>query len=383
MRDTLESGWIGLGPRTLAFEDAFALHVGASHCVAVNSGTAAFHLAMLALRLPPDAEVVVPALTFVSTAHAVLLAGAHIVFADVDPQTLNLDPDDLERRLSPRTRAIVPVHYGGSPCAMNEITALARARGAAVVEDAAHAAGAAYGGRKVGALSALTCFSFHGVKNMTTGDGGCVTTGSAEHAAHLRRLRWMGIDRDTWHRTGGTPAALEYEVTDLGFKYQMNDIAAAIGLVQLAKLERMNEPAAGSWRRATTRRSPRSAGCRFRRSCRTSCPRATTTRSSSTGATSSGPGSASAASPRACTTCRSTSTRSTAAPEARCPRPSAPGAGCCSSRSTRTSRTTSTSRSFAPSRTLASDAPDHSHPRGRCLLSSGQRTARGSRPPSS
>lgn len=241
VRDTLESGWIGLGPRTVAFESAFARHVGAPHCVAVNSGTAALHLAMLALRLPPDAEVVVPALTFVSTAHAVLLAGAHIVFADVDPRTLNLDPHDLERRLSPRTRAIVPVHYGGNPCAMNAITALARACGAAVVEDAAHAAGAAYGSRKVGALSALTCFSFQGVKNMTTGDGGCVTTDSAERAAHLRRLRWMGIDRDTWQRTRGSPAPLEYEVTGLGFKYQMNDIAAAIGLVQLAKLERMNE----------------------------------------------------------------------------------------------------------------------------------------------
>jgi perosamine synthetase len=160
--DTLAGGWVGLGPRTAAFEDAFARYVGARHCVAMNSGSAALHLAMLVLRLPPEAEVVVPALTFVSTAHAVSLAGARIVFADVDPHTLTLDPADLERRLSPRTRAVVPVHYGGHPCPMDEIGALAATAGAVVVEDAAHAAGASHRGRKVGTLSPLTCFSFQG-----------------------------------------------------------------------------------------------------------------------------------------------------------------------------------------------------------------------------
>jgi perosamine synthetase len=240
VRDALASGWIGLGPRTAAFEERFARHVGAPFAIAVNSGTAALHLAMLALRLPADAEVVVPAMTFVSTAHAVVLAGARIVFADVDPETLNLDPADVERRLSPRTRAIVPVHYGGQPCAMDALAELAASCAATLVEDAAHAAGARYRNRTVGSLSLLTCFSFHGVKNMTTGDGGCITTASAEHASHLRRLRWLGIDRDTWQRVRGTSGGSEYEVTDLGLKYQMNDIAAAIGLVQLAKLERMN-----------------------------------------------------------------------------------------------------------------------------------------------
>lgn len=242
VRDTLASGWIGLGPRTAAFEERFARHVHAAHCVALNSGSAALHLAMLALRLPPDAEVIVPALTFVATAHAVTLAGARLVFADVDARTLNLDPVDVERRMSRHTRAIVPVHYGGHPCAMDELAGLAHASGAVVVEDAAHAAGAAYRGRPIGSLSPLTCFSFHGIKNMTTGDGGCVTTPSGEIDAALRRLRWMGIDQDTWQRTrevNHTPA--DYEVTGLGFKYQMNDIAAAIGLVQLAKLESMNE----------------------------------------------------------------------------------------------------------------------------------------------
>lgn len=249
VRETLASGWVGLGPRTATFEERFAAHVGARHCVALNSGTAALHLAMLVLELPPEAEVVVPALTFVSTAHAVVLAGARPVFADVGEASLTLDPHDLERRLSPRTRAILPVHYGGHPCAMDAIARLAAQAGAVVVEDAAHAAGARYRGRAVGALSPLTCFSFQGVKNMTTGEGGCVTTGSAEVAGHLQRLRWMGIDRGTWQRTGGTLHDSHYEVAELGFKYHMNDIAAAIGLVQLEKLERLN-----ARRRAIARR---------------------------------------------------------------------------------------------------------------------------------
>jgi perosamine synthetase len=241
VRETLASGWVGLGPRTAAFEERFAAVVGAPYCVATNSGTAALHMALLLLDLDREAEVVVPALTFVSTAHAVVLAGARVVFADVEPATLTLDPVDVARRVTARTRAILPVHYGGHPCRMGELHAVAEAAGAAVVEDAAHAAGARFRGRPVGSLSELTCFSFQGTKNITTGDGGCVTTTSERHAARLRRLRWMGIERDTWQRTGGTAHDWRYEVAELGLKYHMNDVAAAIGLAQLAKLELLNQ----------------------------------------------------------------------------------------------------------------------------------------------
>jgi perosamine synthetase len=241
VREALASGWVGLGPRTAAFEERFASLVGAPFCVATNSCTAALHLALLLLDLEPDAEVIVPALTFVSTAHAVVLAGARVVFADVDAATLTLDPEDVARRTTPRTRALLPVHYGGHPCRMDEIHAVAAAAGAAVVEDAAHAAGARWRGRPVGSLSALTCFSFQGTKNITTGDGGCVTTASAEHASRLRRLRWMGIERDTWQRTGGSTHGWRYEVAELGLKYHMNDVAAAIGLAQIPKLELLNQ----------------------------------------------------------------------------------------------------------------------------------------------
>jgi perosamine synthetase len=241
VRDTLASGWVGLGPRTAEFERRFSAHVGAPHCVATNSGTAALHLALLALDLPRDAEVIVPTLTFVATAHAAVLAGANVVFADVDAATLTLDPADLEHRASSRTCAILPVHYGGHPCAMDELHGIARRVGAVVIEDAAHAAGARYRGRPVGGLSPMTCFSFQGVKNMSTGEGGCVTTTSEPYAKRLRRLRWLGIERDTWQRTAGAAHDWRYEVEELGLKYHMHDIAAAIGLVQLDKLEALNE----------------------------------------------------------------------------------------------------------------------------------------------
>ncbi len=185
-----------------------------------------------------------PALTFVATAHAVRYAGARVVLADVAADTLTLDPTDLARKITPRTRAVIPVHYGGHPCAMDAIHAIAAAARLAVIEDAAHAAGAAYRGRRVGTLSRLTCFSFHAAKNMTTGEGGAITCASAPDAARLRRLRVLGMSRDTFarrHKTGtrrGWP--WQYEVRELGYKAAMHDLAAAIGIVQLAKLEALN-----------------------------------------------------------------------------------------------------------------------------------------------
>jgi perosamine synthetase len=241
LREVFETGWLGLGPKTAEFERAFADYVGARHAVGVNSCTAALHLSLGLLELKPGDEVIVPAVTFVSTAHAAAYWGARPVFADVRPDTLCVDPADVRRKATPRTRAILPVHYAGHPCDMDEIHPFAAARGIAVIEDAAHACGSAYKGRRVGSLSPLTCFSFHAIKNLSCGDGGMVTTNDGAHAKRLREGRWMGISKDTWQRTeGGTTYSWDYAVGELGFKAHLNDIAAAIGLVQLGKLDGAN-----------------------------------------------------------------------------------------------------------------------------------------------
>lgn len=255
LRAIFETGWIGLGPKTAEFEERFAEYVGAKYAVGVNSATAALHLACVALGIGPGDEVIVPTITFVSTAHAPEYCGARAVFVDVEPDTLTIDVDDVRRKITPRTKAIIPVHYGGHACRMDDLWDLAEEKGIAVIEDAAHACGSSYGGRKIGGLerSALTCFSFQAVKNLAVGDGGMVTTNRVEVATALRRLRWVGIDKSTWDRTEEATMEIEsgirrfahygwyYEVSELGYKYHMNDIAAAIGLVQLRKLDAANE----------------------------------------------------------------------------------------------------------------------------------------------
>ncbi len=241
VREVLESGWVGLGPRTMAFERAFAAHVGARFCVGTNSATAALHLSLLLLDLSPQDEVIVPAITFVATAHAVRHAGGRVVLADVEPGTLTLDPADVARKVTRHTRALIAVHYGGHPCAMDALGDIAASRGFSIVEDAAHAAGATYRGRRIGEISPLTCFSFQATKNMTTGEGGAVTTERSDYAERLARLRCSGIDSDTWQRVRGGRHQWSYDVAELGFKYHMHDLAAAIGLVQLARLDGRNE----------------------------------------------------------------------------------------------------------------------------------------------
>lgn len=237
----LRSGWLGLGPLTARFERRFAARMGARHCIATSSGTAALQLATTLIGLRAGDEVIVPALTFVATAHAVRYTGARVIFADVTPDTLTLDPADVRRKLTARTRAVIPVHYAGHPCAMDEIHAIAASAGIVVIEDAAHAVGAAYRGRPVGSLSRLTCFSFHAAKNITTGEGGAVTCASAADDARLRRLRALGMSRDTWGRRGaGRGPRWRYDVTEVGYKAAMHDLAAAIGLVQLTKLASFN-----------------------------------------------------------------------------------------------------------------------------------------------
>jgi len=240
--ETLRSGWVGLGPKTAQFEREFSQYVNSPYCVALNSGTAALHLALISLDLKRGDEVIVTPITFVSTVHVIEYVGATPVFADVEPDTLNIDPDDVKRKITSRTRAILPVHYGGHPCDMDALSKVSQDRGITIVEDAAHACGAEYKGKKIGTLSPLTCFSFHAVKNLATGEGGAITYREPERNKYFREMRWMGISKDTWDRTQtGEVYAWKYNVTRLGFKYHMHDISAAIGLVQLHKLDKNNE----------------------------------------------------------------------------------------------------------------------------------------------
>lgn len=239
--EVMRSGWLGLGPRTERFEKAFAAFAGTRFAVALNSGTAALHLALEALDIGPGDEVIVPPITFISTVHAVSYVGATPVFADVEPDTMNICVKDIERKLTERTKAILVVHLAGHPCDMDAIHELARSRGIHVVEDAAHACGALYRGRRVGTLSELTCFSFHAVKNLTCGEGGAITCNQEWLARRFREMRWVGISRDTWMRSSSERVyAWQYFVEHVGYKYHMNDTQAAIGLVQLGKLDGLN-----------------------------------------------------------------------------------------------------------------------------------------------
>lgn len=239
--ETLRSGWITLGPKVEAFEKAFAHHVGAKHAVALNSATSALHLALIVSGVQKGDEVITTALTFASTAEAILYVGAKPVFADIESDTLNIAPASIEERITKKTKAIIAVHYGGQPCDMRAINDLARRHSLVVIEDAAHAAGSSYRGKKVGGGKNITCFSFHAVKNLATGDGGMITGHDATADARLRRLRWMGINKSTRERETAGGYRWDYDIdAEGGFKYHMNDIAAAIGLVQLEKLEAMN-----------------------------------------------------------------------------------------------------------------------------------------------
>ncbi len=235
--ETIRSGWIGTGPRTREFESMMAQYLGAKHAVAVSSCTAALHLAMFVSRLPTGAEVITTPLTFAATANAIVHAGCKPVFADVDRRTMNLDPDAVEAKIGPRTAAIIPVHLAGRPCDMDRIGALAAKHDLLVIEDAAHAIEGRYRDRKIGAISPLTCFSFYVTKNMTTAEGGMVTTDDAELAAKLKIAALHGLSADAWSRFSDA-GYKHYEVVTSGFKYNMTDIQAALGICQLPKLER-------------------------------------------------------------------------------------------------------------------------------------------------
>lgn len=234
--DTLRSGWLTTGVKTQRFEAEFARRLGVPQALALCSGTAALHLALRVCGIGPGDEVVVPTYTFTATAEVVTYLGARPVLADVDPTTSNLTVDALERVLSPRTRAVMPVHIAGAPCDMDPILDLARARDLRVVEDVAHALPARYRGRDAGTLGDAGAFSFYATKNLTTGEGGMLVLRDPRHAEEARVLALHGISKDAWKRYTAT-GSWYYEVLDSGYKYNLTDIAASLGLHQLRRLD--------------------------------------------------------------------------------------------------------------------------------------------------
>jgi len=235
--DSMRRRWIGTGPKVARFEKEFAEYQGAEYAVAVNSCTAALHLSMVALGLGPGDEVLVPALTFCATANAVLHAGATPIPVDVLPDTMNINVEEAEQKITKRTRAIIPVHFAGRPCAMHEIMALAKRHRLQIVEDCAHAIETRYYDQPAGTFGELGCFSFYATKNLTTGEGGMLLTSQKARADRLKRLALHGMSQDAWKRFGDE-GYKHYDVVELGYKYNMTDMAAAIGLPQLAALEK-------------------------------------------------------------------------------------------------------------------------------------------------
>ena len=234
--ETLRSGWITTGPRTKAFERELAAYTGAAHCVAMNSCTAALHLALDAVGVGPGDEVITSPITFASTANVIVHRGALPVFADVQPDTLNIDPEALERAITPRTKALIPVDFAGQPADLDRIMTIGRRHGLPVIEDAAHAIGAEFGGRRVGGVADLTCFSFYDTKNITSGEGGALTTDRADWADRIAVMALHGISRDAWKRYG-SDGYKHWDIVAAGYKYNMFDLQGALVLSQLKKLD--------------------------------------------------------------------------------------------------------------------------------------------------
>lgn len=235
MQKVFESGWLGLGSTVFQFEEEVKKYLDAKNVIAVNTGTSALHIALAAFGVGPGDEVILPSITFAACVQVILSLGATPVFAESDEETLLLDIDDVEKRLTPKTKAVMPVHFCGSSCDMDRLMALAQKKGFRVIEDAAHAFGSDYKGRKVGTRGDAVCFSFDPIKNITTGEGGAVVLADDAVAEEIRRMRILGIDKDTWHRYKNSRTYF-YEVVSPGFRYHMPNFCAAVGLEQLRKL---------------------------------------------------------------------------------------------------------------------------------------------------
>lgn len=237
--DCLKSGWITTGPLCARFEEQFCRLTGAGFAVSVSSGTAGMHLILLALGVGAGDEIITPSLTFASTINLITLLGAKPIFVDVHYDTMNVNADLVEEKISSRTKAIIPVHFAGAPADMDKILSLADEYGLAVIEDAAHAVGTFYKGVPAGGFGRSAVFSFHPIKNITTGEGGMIVHNNEEMEKRLRQLRFHGIERDAWKRygKGGNP---EYDIWSPGFKYNLTDMQAALGIAQMGRLQALN-----------------------------------------------------------------------------------------------------------------------------------------------
>ena len=234
--DSMRRAWLGTGPKVHQFEKEFAAYKGVEQAMALNSCTAALHLALVALDLQPGDEVVTTPMTFCATVNSILHAGGTPVLADVDPKTMNIDPAEVRRKMGPRVRAILPVHFAGRSCDMDALVSIADEHGAALIEDCAHAIETEYRGRKAGTFGAFGCFSFYSTKNVVTGEGGMVLARDPRHADRIRVLGLHGMSMDAWKRFSDQ-GFKHYDVVEAGFKYNMMDLQAAIGIHQLARVE--------------------------------------------------------------------------------------------------------------------------------------------------
>jgi perosamine synthetase len=238
--DTLRSGWLTSGPKVARFEEAFAGVVGARHAIAVNSCTAALHLALEAAGVRRGDEVIIPTYTFAATGEVVTYLGARLVLVDCRADTLNIDVSTIEPHLTSRTKAVIPVHIGGQACDMEPILDLARRRGLHVIEDAAHALPTTYRGRLVGAISDLTAFSFYATKTITTGEGGMITTQRDDYAARMKQMSLHGLSQNAWNRYT-TNGHWSYGIEEFGFKYNLSDLAASLGIRQLHRMDEFHQ----------------------------------------------------------------------------------------------------------------------------------------------
>jgi dTDP-4-amino-4,6-dideoxygalactose transaminase len=235
--DTLRSGWITTGPKTKKFEEDFKNFSGAKHCVALNSCTAALHLAYAALDLGPGDEMITSPMTFAATANAAVHLGAKPVFADIMPETLNIHPDEIENKINDKTKAVTVVHYIGQPCKMDEIKQIAGSKNIAVIQDAAHATESEYKGRKIGSICDMSAYSFYATKNITCGEGGALTVNRDDLIDKIRILSLHGMSKDAWKRYSKDGYA-HYEILYPGYKYNMFDIQASLVMHQLKKIEK-------------------------------------------------------------------------------------------------------------------------------------------------
>lgn len=243
---SLRSGWIGTGPKVQRFEEMFRDFSGARFAMALNSCTAALHLSMLAIGIKPGDEVIIPAMTFAATANAVIHAGGRPVMVDCRRETMNMDPEDVERKITGKTRAIIPVHFAGRPCEMDALLDISRRHRLHVVEDCAHAIEAEYHGRKVGTFGALGCYSFYVTKNIVTGEGGMAVTHTEEYADKIKVLALHGMSKDAWKRYSDE-GFKHYQVVYAGYKYNMTDMQAALGIHQLPRIDRYWQKREAIW----------------------------------------------------------------------------------------------------------------------------------------